>query len=370
MNDSEFILWKNNVSKKFMEMSVKFFKTSKMMFEKLVNEGTPKYLDQLIFPCLYSFRHSLELVLKYVLIVECKDKEEVITMLATNKHNLVTLFDDVKQILVLNTSDSIEFKKLIDYIDKVDPDSDFFRYPFGLFGSYNFENQVWIDLVKLFNAFEISEFLFDLMINDNKTKFKGNSKAIDFVSETQVNYRIFSTIGTGGLSKSFRYQMNGFNKAAEFLIEYDDYYFQRLYFERLSIELVLKDIIYYIMTDDAFKIFRNKKHKIIGLWNKVVSILEDLGDGRGPTIELSNVTELCEIGEVLKKVHDQDVNSDEFRYPIKMDGNSNLSMVEENIEDIFDKGSLFRRLEIYDNVVIASDLNNKGMSLFDYLLEL
>ncbi|BCR36130.1 hypothetical protein [Mariniplasma anaerobium] len=370
MSDYEFNVWKNNVSNEFMKMGVKFFKTSKMLFEKMINEPTPKHLDQLIFPCLYSFRHSLELILKHVLIDECSEKEDVLAMLKTNKHNLLSLFAESKHIIVCSKVDIDEFDKLIDYINKIDPFSDYFRYPFGLYGDYNFENQIWIDLNKLYNSFEIANSLFDLIINDNKPKFKGNSKPVYFVSETQVKYSTFSTIGTGGLSKSFRYQMNGFNQAAEFLMEYDDYYIQRLYFERLSIELVLKDIIFYIMNEESFKIFRKKTHSIIGLWNKVISILDELKAGAGSTEELSDVDELKNIKGVLEKIHEQDLNSDQFRYPITNDGNLNLSIIEEDIEDLFDKGSLFGRLEKYDNAVLASDLNNKGMSLYDYLMEL
>lgn len=370
MSESEFIEWKNRISKEFMNMSVDFYKTSKMLFERMVNHPTPKYLDQLIFPCLYSFRHSVELILKYFLIDGCSGKEDVIEMLNTNKHNLVSLFAEAKITLICSSFDIGEFDKLIDYINKIDPFSDYFRYPFGLYGDYNFEKQIWIDLVKLYNAYEIASSLFELIINASKPKFKGNSKPIDFVSESQVEYSTFSTIGTGGLSKSFRYQMNGFNQAAEFLVECNEYYIQRLYFERLSIELVLKDIIYYIMNEESFKIFRKKTHSIIGLWNNVISILNELKDEVGSTEELLDVVELNNLQQLLNKIHEQDLSSDQFRYPITKDGKLNLSIIDEEIEDFFDKGSLFWRLEKYDNAVIASDLNNKSMSLYDYLLNL
>jgi hypothetical protein len=370
VSESEFIEWKNRISIEFMNMSVNFYKTSKILFERMVNHPTPKYLDQLIFPCLYSFRHSVELILKYFLIDGCSGKEDVIEMLNTNKHNLVSLFAEAKITLICISFDIGEFDKLIDYINKIDPFSDYFRYPFGLYGDYNFEKQIWIDLVKLYNAYEIASSLFELIINASRPKFKGNSKPIDFVSESQVKYSTFSTIGTGGLSKSFRYQMNGFNQAAEFLVECNEYYIQRLYFERLSIELVLKDIIYYIMNEESFKIFRKKTHSIIGLWNKVISILNELKDEVGSTEELLDVVELNNLQELLNKIHEQDLSSDQFRYPITKDGDFNLSIIDEEIEDFFDKGSLFWRLEKYDNAVIASDLNNKGVSLYDYLLNL
>ena len=311
MNDSEFSLWRNKISQEFAIMGVNFYNTAKNLFKKMINERAPDFLDQLIFPCLYSYRHSLELVQKYILITKCNSKEEVITMLNSKRHNLLELFHDVNRI---NNFDEFElevFEKVIDYINKIDPYSDYFRYPFGLYGDYNFESQIWIDYRKLYNAIEITDVYMKRIIANKQSAFDNISFEIDFVSDDQVPHSVFSTIGTGGLSRSFRYQMNGFNKAAEFLKDKNEYVTQKFYFERLSIELVLKDIIYYIMDDSAFKLFRKKTHSIIGLWNKVESILNELRDKDGATLELFDIVEISSLKELLEKIHEQDLSSDQ-----------------------------------------------------------
>ncbi len=87
------------------------------------------------------------------------------------------------------------------------------------------------------------------------------------------------------------------------------------YLYRNAIELGLKRLIIedsHIDSSKAFKIIRNKKHSILGLWNSIIDEVKKY-------VNMPDDITLDNLQQYIKAFHNFDKSSDLFRYPCDKD---------------------------------------------------
>lgn len=107
-----------------------YFEAAKIIYQNL--DSQKRYHDILVYPIIYLFRQSIELLMKDIIktgykLIHNTDKY-------FDRHELINLWNEVLEILneskiEHNTNDIEVITSLINEFDKIDPRSTAFRYP-------------------------------------------------------------------------------------------------------------------------------------------------------------------------------------------------------------------------------------------------
>jgi hypothetical protein len=290
-------------------------------------------VDSNTLPVIYLFRHSLELLLKSILI-KYKNKNDCIVIFETHKHDLKTLFEEVNKITPMSKNDFDWISHYFDNINLFDSKSDLFRYPFPEDFLNQYRNQ-FLDLNSIFNClYNTFSLIHDFYYKDkcSKSSLKDISDKLQNISP-DATFFIKANSGIGNCylwqrsdMDSFK-QIEGYKSVGEVLhnayIESKDICFipPMIFMFRNLIELLLKDIglsllpeiINNINTMYKINITTDylKSHELDkGLWRKYKYVFEYYAH-----VEKWNTKEITILEKYIKSIDKADRNGDKFRYP-------------------------------------------------------
>lgn len=277
----------------FYEYSEKFIKSANIITDNIIKKSDIYKLDFYFFSVAFLYRHGIELILKSIGFKYLKDKSEKIKFIIDTKHNLKCILDYIcKYIQNLSNFDLDAYLWLQEFfqdINKIDKESDLFRYPYKIsyynifddpyFISPFFNKQTHLNFIEFVNKMEAAyELLSSLYFesNDNSYSYK-NYKPI-FLEEGGSYYEQ-SVIGYKYKFKKFHPYIISYSECAELLYKKikekqylkEIFFIPMCYLYRNTIELLIKEII---LDESSYfknskKIIFENKHKVLRLWNKI-----------------------------------------------------------------------------------------------------
>lgn len=297
-----------------------------------INENSKK--DFWLFSITYLYRQSLELILKSIAfkyITMQNDREKFIGRV---RHNLKDAYNEIS---VLIQAEDIKLKKsdwewleaFLSDISENDEQSDMFRYPFSIKMTAFFLEQTHINLKVLGANMNTAYKMLNIILH--RPEEVDRTDLIKFEPSFLVSNGSYyeQAVIWKNFKNNFYPYIQGYMESGNFLNEIikdnrNDYLFLPMcYMYRNGIELALKRILVEDCQFDyqtAANKMKNKKHSIEGLWNVIKShiiLRSDVPDDNSTIIDV----ELY-----IKQLHNLDITSDKFRYPIK-----------KNLEFHFDK---------------------------------
>ncbi|PAT01137.1 hypothetical protein CI105_08385 [Candidatus Izimaplasma bacterium ZiA1] len=362
-----------NLQESFLEMSKSFLFTANSLMVNLHIYNNNGDLDTWIFPVLYLYRHSLELLLKHKIIKLNLDEDYLKDTFKYARHSLKVCAKEIG-LYDSNLNENINVTWVRDYIDSIegiDTDSDFFRYPFSMEGALPFTEQTWLDLQKIFHSVNRAYGIIFTEVYDQDIKVEGYTVKCErnFLVQGSSTH-IYSVVGYQFSRNDFFPYINGYGEASKYLLESDvfdiqDIVFPILYLYRNCIELSLKGLIYSRhdnLDKPPLKIFKKKKHSILGLWNTMRDEVKRHNEG-------SDDTDLISFDKYIQVLHDFDNKSDIFRYPC--DKNLNMYFQTEFINDINNFRDLFQEMISFldgvdSQISVHQEYEREMRSYYDY----
>lgn len=284
-------------------------------------------LDTWFFAVTYLYRQSLELVLKAIIFRYVTNKVEQKVVIGKVRHDLSECFTLILEKLpayeIGIVSDNLNWvNAYLQDITLLDRESDMFRYPFNYKMKVLFEKQTHISLEaikqNMNTAFKILEdiltkgclFIGDYEMFQPKFIITGGG----YYEQSVVGYQ-FSERDFYPYFKSYEESANCLK---DIILGTKNYnlFLPMCYLFRNAIELGLKRILIEdceIKYDDALAIMRDKKHSVLGLWNRI----KDEISRKSNAPESDTTMEDAE--KYIFQLHDFDSNSSKFRYPVGKD---------------------------------------------------
>lgn len=356
--------------KKFFDFSLQYFNAFVHLY-CFCNEYRNKnsVVDNLGFTMLYFGRHSLELIVKAIVI---KNVKGGLAKCIKCKHSLELLFSYLNG----QFSEEIfnEMKQYFKDIDLFDKKSDLFRYPFN------------VDFLKIYRntCFNVIEMSLKLMYYYNvlHKEYLGvdysefDLEDIEYLSEIKENNEGFIITTGSGFGNCYLWQFHeidchrqieGYMLVANILwysIKNNIGYnieLPLMYSLRHLIEMSMKNIILRVNpllqkeiennTQSDLCVSLIKEHQLSGiLLDNVNSIMKTLiNEGDWP------VEEYEEIKRLIQLIDDKDKNDDFFRYPISKDG-THYNYSDINLEAYCDIA--YRCFSLINNSVDAVEVLN------------
>lgn len=155
-----------NLSDSFKEYADNYFYSAHLVAEELRSPQCRDIskLDTWFFPLAFLYRHSIELLLKAVVFKIIPDSEKPVDVIRKIFHKPQCCLEYIiKNSEYKRSADEIEWlNKYLFSMEKIDSESDTFRYPFHLNGNKNigysisfaFEKQTHVDLNEFVSNFE------------------------------------------------------------------------------------------------------------------------------------------------------------------------------------------------------------------------
>lgn len=297
--------------------------THYLMEEAAKNQDIAK-LDLWCYSMIYLYRQSLELLLKasiFQTITNNIDRKRVISKI---RHDLKQAYEKIIEIKGLTIGDNKNAKWLMEYLSNIsfiDRKSDMFRYPFGNNRELLFKKQTSISLVAIYDnmnkAYSIIKDIYDMgcffeqEIKSYKPQLiieEGYYYQTSVVSYQYLPYAFFPYY-------SSYEEVGRFLKSVIITQKKTNLFIPMCYLYRNAIELGLKRLIIedsHIDSSKAFKIIRNKKHSILGLWNSIIDEVKKY-------VNMPDDITLDNLQQYIKAFHNFDKSSDLFRYPCDKD---------------------------------------------------
>lgn len=371
----------DSIEESLFQYSRKYVNAAYHITDHVMKERDISKLDTYFFPIAFLFRHSIELCLKASLFKYVIDADERIAILDQTKHNLRDIFTHLeskaRSKIVVADEHISWFKEFLSNINDVDKESDSFRYPFGIvvrkcFGEKRFgiktlfNEQTHIDLIKFGNKMLFAYNITKAIYHDEKGNFDEYQDLAPIVLEEGGSYYQQSVVGYKLSSEKFYPYVQAYMDAPQILYELivesnnqteqkDELFLPMCYLFRNATELLIKQIMFEESSygyQDALKRMKKKKHKIVGLWNLIVSDIEEHANAD----ESDNTLEVA--FKYINKLNDIDTKADIFRYPInnvlEVYFEDELSLEIENVFDFF-----MELLEFLDAVGCMMSVQNE-----------
>lgn len=302
-------------------------------------------LDTYFFSLAFLYRHSIELILKALAFRSIPDNVNRAAFAKDTFHDLAKILDELLKLEpeMRNPQEIDWLKNYFASISKIDKESDSFRYPFhihrtpaDLFSGpkYSleriFEKQTHIDLCKFANKFEVTYEILTLWYLKDRKQAEEWKKLKPVFIEEGGSYYGQSVVGYGYQRQDFYPYVNAYIETAGYLRTcmirfYDasdvmsatDLFMPMCYLYRNSVELVLKAAWFEEVRENfqiRCKILDKRKHKIIGLWNKLRDWIKTyFGE------ETKKANYFDEIEACCNTLHEFDTDASIFRYPCNKD---------------------------------------------------
>jgi hypothetical protein len=283
-------------------------------------------LDTWFFAIIYLYRQSLELILKAIVFVNITDRQIRTEILRGAKHDLMKCFHAIKKYLPVSSTTQMLIniqwlEEFLENISSVDRQSDMFRYPFNHRMEIFFTEQTHIDIFlvqqNLNTAYNI---LCDLYIKE----FSGISYELN-TPKLIINggaYFRQSVVGYKFFQNDFYPFIKGYQESANLLkdimlteLHRATFFLPMCYLYRNTIELGLKRILLEdcrIPPREALSIIYDKKHSVLGLWEKIKCEIEKHANAP------EGDTTVVDAERYIRQLHNIDSDSTKFRYPTNM----------------------------------------------------
>lgn len=367
INSRNIINLKNNnkLEEEFYKYAISFKKSAQLLTKHLLKNNDISKLDTYFFSLAYLYRQSIELILKaigfkYILLL--KDRK---IFLKDTFHNLSKILDYIipynQEFIVKDPKGYRWIKSYFKDIDKIDRESDAFRYPFNItvdkteWGFENkkkfsikslFKKQTHINLVEFATKMEISFEILDGIYHEQYGKIDYYSGYEPMFIEEGGSYYGQSVVGYSYSRERFYPYIKAYKESAIYLYEMickdsklnKDLFIPMCYLYRNAVELSLKQILFEESSfglDEALKQMNKKKHRVVGLWNLIKSEIEEHANPpEGDTI-------LIDVEKYIVQLNNIDGTADKFRYPT--DKNLNLYFKHgkevdvDNVNDFFEQ---------------------------------
>lgn len=359
--------------KDFYNMAVNFKKAARELAEFSIEGEDIGKLDTVFFTITYTYRQSLELLLKAIAFKIIDDRTKRINFLDKVGHDLKCIFDEIEAYLENDeTSEIIWLKAFLSGISQVDRASDSFRYPFkirwcSLFKRYEFEHvfkeRKDICLEKLVNklelAFELLKELYDLkesceneevkQIDEYSTIFL--EEVGDYYSKSVIGYKynrseiyIYASAYERSADHLYKVALESVQTSSKSLLA-ATFYYPICYLYRNALELQLKNLCFLVLNNrEALAVIGSKKHNLLGLWNR---IHEKYYSSVGINLPIGYQKE---IEKILTIIHEADASSSKFRYPVDKDLNYYYQN-ETRVHLAFDLYSLKHGIQLIESLV-------------------
>ncbi len=331
----------------FYEYSYNFYKAAHIIASYLLetDNTTIAQLDTYFFSLAFLYRHSIELILKALAFRNIPENDKRATFAKDTFHDLKKILDELLK-LDPNSRNQQEIDWLKNYfadISKIDKESDSFRYPFHIHRTpadlfcrtrYSleriFEEQTHIDLCKFVNKFEATyEILTLWYLNDEESAKEWKEWEPVFI-ETGGSYYGQAVVGYGYAREDFYPYIKAYTETSGYLRTcmtklYDDsdisgatdLFMPMCYLYRNAVELVLKCSWFEEVREDfqnRCKILNQKKHKIVGLWNKLRCWIKEFYSEETEETNYFDKIEVC-----CNTLNNFDKDASIFRYPCDKD---------------------------------------------------
>lgn len=310
------------MDERFSQWSKKYFDSAEYVSNALFHRGKSQIaqLDSYFLPITFLYRHSLELLIKAI-IIKKQGIDSAQRLIKDGFHNIKNLIESTT-IKEYQSEYPNEINWILTFarsLSDFDESSDSFRYPFKVIMdnkvpklSYVFDKRYDIDLIVLFNQFKIAYAIISQVYESRLENIPECSKVSPIFMTIGGYYYGKAVLGLGydmGLAVKYN---RGFEEVAEILQEQSQQFLLPIcYLKRNNIELELKTMyLSFVSGDDWNKHLeqvKDAKHKICKLWKMLKPVLDKAYFGREDEINL--------IADYLQKLHSFDTDAAHFRYP-------------------------------------------------------
>ncbi len=373
----------------FYEYSMNFHDAAHHIASYLLEEDRFEIdsLDSYFFPLAFSYRHSIELILKALAFRNLPDKISRINFAKDTFHDLAKILDEVLKLENgQRAEEEIEWlKKYFADASQIDKESDSFRYPYHIIrapGSLSeepqfsmqkvFEKQTHINLVLFANKCEAAFEILNLWFN------KSNELAVEWKKLKPVFIEMggcyYGQSVVGYAKNDFYPYVNGFLETAAYIrnqmknlfdfgeiTKASELFMPMCYLYRNAVELAIKEAWFEEVGEDfqqRCKILNKKKHSISGLWNQLRKWIGTFwGEECSYTIYFNDITIACD------KLQGFDGTASRFRYPCTKD--MDLYFNKKTTLDFMNIAEFMESL-IYSIDSIGNELNRRN----DYIDEI
>jgi hypothetical protein len=301
-----------NLPFEFAEYASKFISAGNVLGNHVVAIKSHGIRDTWLFPIVYLYRQSLELLIKAIAFKYIVGKEERLEFLSRVNHNLADAFEEVRINIVsenLTSIDEVQWLSLyLNDISTRDRESDMFRYPFSTNMKKFFDKQLHVNLRMLCENMNVAYTILNNI-------FLHRSTPVDIAMREPVllptggAYYDTSIIGWQFQNNNDFYPyVNGYMESANHLFvalqENKNHLFLPMcYLYRNGIELALKRILI-----EGCNLQANK-HGVISIWNKIRDEIQSIANTTNEDTTLLNVD------KYIDKLSQLDSCSSTFRYP-------------------------------------------------------
>jgi hypothetical protein len=317
-----------NIIDDFLKYSNGYKESADLLIKYLIKTEEISKLDTYFFPITYLYRQSIELIMKAIFFDQNHDEVMRESFLYNTKHDLLLIWEKIVPYLkneIRVNKDLLDWinKSLTD-ISKFDKHSDVFRYPNTKELELFFKEEKRYDLRTLAeNMHSIYMFFKNFFEDDPCSDLDEIISRKPKVFVEGGSYYEFAHVGwSSDIEYHFHKYIKGYKECADILVENVlyiekkkvsyDMTFPICFLYRNLLELIIKDILINYSSLNITKIkktLNNKKHKLIGLWNRIKKDISEV-----PHDEEDKTLEYVE--NYLEEFHQMDVRSDKFRYPI------------------------------------------------------
>lgn len=339
----------NNLDELFLEYSEKFLKCANLSVNNLrgYSHDNSK-VDSWIFPIIYLYRQSLELLIKGILLKELSVNECKV-IFKENKHDIEAYLEILFENIDKDKCNNMWLTTFVKDLTEIDKDSDVFRYPMNRKMKAYFKDTTRISYDAIYENFNQSISRIKHLINEEDIHLKPSK----YYPKLFIDSHEFSAyIGWRGNQTEHSPYVNSYKKLAEEMLnELDnetkmELFLPICYLLRNSLELSLKRI--FIEQSDNEYDFIEKKiqrngHSLLKMWNLLAREIDERNNSSvivdGEYLPSSTIDSVREYIEV---IHNWDVNSDKFRYPCDM--NLNKYFINEEVIDLMNISNIFIEL--------------------------
>lgn len=329
-----------DLSEALFDYSECFFEAAYKISESILYPTYPDIgkLDTYFFSIAFLYRHCIELGLKAIGFQYIQNEDDRAKFVKTTKHDLSAILSVVtRKCACSRPVDELSWlQKYFSDLSQMDRESDSFRYPFHIIRNPNtrefdikkvFDHQIHIDLIKFANKFIAAyDIIKKWYNNDNKTANEWKKLSPIFI-ETGGYYYGQSVVGYKHNNAQFFPYTKAYLETANFLKKCmkqetdngknnEHLFLPMCYLYRNCAELSLKTILFDEI-DECFqmkcKCMQDKKHSIIGMWNKLEPYIARNASESNDEEYLSVIADYC------KQIHKIDSDANIFRYPMSKD---------------------------------------------------
>lgn len=295
-------------------------------------------LDTWFFAVVYLYRQSIELILKAHLTRVLDNRQTIINSIKTVSHNLADAYDVIKDRLSYLPFSSeytylVWLENFLEDISEIDKESDMFRYPFNQTAKVFFDSQKPLDLVAMRENLNAAYSILNDLFTETFPASEYTRREPSFLIKGG-NYYGQSVVGYKFSQNKFYPYIKGYQEAADLLRDEvirdqgsPNLLLPMCYLYRNAVELSLKRVLIEgcaFEYADALRIFRRKKHSVLGLWNSIKPEIDK------HSRETSEEATIGNVEMYINQLQNIDSDSSKFRYPVN-----------KNLDFYFSKGKKY-----------------------------